>query len=66
LHADKLFMGRLAWMIIGFLLVEGSTRWNGLASMRVAVIGSTFEIMLFTCGGAKGTRTPGLLHAMNN
>jgi hypothetical protein len=30
LHADKLFMGRLAWMIIGFLLVEGSTRRNGL------------------------------------
>jgi hypothetical protein len=32
--------------------------------MRVAVIGSAFEIMLFNCGGAKGTRTPGLLHAI--
>jgi len=27
-------------------------------------IGLVFELMLLICGGAKGTRTPGLLHAM--
>jgi hypothetical protein len=34
-------------------------------SMRVMVTGLAFQLCDLTWGGAKGTRTPGLLHAMN-
>jgi hypothetical protein len=33
--------------------------------MRVMVTGLAFELHAWNWGGAKGTRTPGLLHAMN-
>ena len=33
-------------------------------SMRVMVTGLAFELCTLNWGGAKGTRTPGLLHAM--
>ncbi len=34
-------------------------------SMGVMVTGLAFELFHLTWSGAKGTRTPGLLHAMN-
>jgi hypothetical protein len=66
--APKQRIAALAWPRVELPLVSESSAGPGLPLGSpltvVAVTGLPFEIYPLICGGAKGTRTPGLLHAM--
>jgi hypothetical protein len=69
LPADKLLRQGRPERSIGSCRLEGSMAGDGLPlrvpSTRVTVTGSAFELCTLNWGGAKGTRTPGLLPAVH-